>query len=91
GESMFSACSNGSKVALLALCAGLARWGFPLLDAQMATPHLSSLGAFELPRARFCAQVAALCAQPGREGSWRGLFPFKHAAELTQPSTTERT
>ena len=25
------------------------------------------------------------------EGSWRGLFPFQHAAELTQPSTTERT
>ncbi len=91
GESMFSARSNGSKVALLALCAGLSRWGFPLLDAQMSTPHLHSLGAFELPRARFCAQVATLCAQPGREGSWRGVFPFSQAAALAQAFALPRT
>jgi leucyl/phenylalanyl-tRNA--protein transferase len=36
GESMFSAATNGSKVALLALCRALSGWGYPLLDAQIA-------------------------------------------------------
>ena len=37
GESMFSAATNGSKVALIALCRMLHSWGFPLLDAQVAS------------------------------------------------------
>lgn len=82
GESMFSARSNASKVALLTLCAALAQWRFPLLDAQLASPHLFTLGARELPRARFCAEVARLVTQPGRGGHWTGDFPLRRARDL---------
>jgi len=82
GESMFSATENGSKVALLALCRALAGWDCPLLDAQLASTHLSTLGAREMPRGRFCAEVAALAAGKGVEGAWRGRFPTLRAADL---------
>ena len=75
GESMFSAAGNGSNVALLALCMALHDWGFPLLDAQVASDHLFTLGACEMPRGAFCDRVAKLVSQPGIEGSWRARFP----------------
>ncbi|MFT3789516.1 MAG: leucyl/phenylalanyl-tRNA--protein transferase [Rudaea sp.] len=70
GESMFSARTNGSKVALLGLCHALQAWGFPLLDAQVRSEHLVSLGAVEMPRAEFVRRVAAQAALPGFIGSW---------------------
>ena len=82
GESMFSAATNGSKVALLALCRALDEWRFPLLDAQVASNHLASLGAFEMPRPEFCARAAALAAEPGVEGSWAARFPLVRASGL---------
>jgi len=73
GESMFSRETNGSKVALLALCRLLANASFPLLDAQVASDHLFTLGAREMPRAAFCREVAALVRMnDGPTGSWRG-------------------
>lgn len=74
GESMFSRADNGSKTALLALAWLLRQWGWPLLDAQVSSGHLQTLGAFELPRADFCTRIGALCAAPGRIGSWRGAL-----------------
>jgi len=82
GESMFSASTNGSKVALLALCRALDEWGFPLLDAQVASDHLFTLGAREMPRDVFCTDVAALAAQPGRVGSWTHGFPVTTTADI---------
>lgn len=74
GESMFSAAANGSKVALLALGAFLHARGVPLLDAQVASDHLFTLGAYEMPRAAFCARVAGLSSSPAAAaGSWREL------------------
>lgn len=73
GESMFSRQSGGSKLALVALAALLRDWGFPLIDAQVANPHLLSLGAIELPRARFLAQVHELSAQPFEPAAWRAV------------------
>jgi leucyl/phenylalanyl-tRNA---protein transferase len=84
GESMFSAADNGSKVALLALGKALRGWGYPLLDAQVASPHLFTLGATEIGRADFSARVAALTAQPGAEGMWRDAFPRLEPAELAR-------
>jgi leucyl/phenylalanyl-tRNA--protein transferase len=75
GESMFSAATNGSKLALLALCRALSGWGFPLLDAQVASDHLFTLGARAIPRAAFCNIAADLAKMDGVEGSWRELFP----------------
>lgn len=82
GESMFSAQSNGSKVALIALCRVLHDWSYSLLDAQVASPHLASLGAFEMTRADFVAHLASACAAPGIVGRWRSHWPSTKASEL---------
>ncbi|UGB39333.1 leucyl/phenylalanyl-tRNA--protein transferase [Frateuria soli] len=71
GESMFSAHSGGSKLALMALAALLREWGFPLLDAQVSNPHLLGLGAREIPRDAFLPQVRTLVAQPSDALRWR--------------------
>lgn len=56
GESMFSRVSNASKIALAHLC----RQPYDLIDCQMHTPHLASLGARLLPRDEFIASVSEL-------------------------------
>ena len=53
GESMFSRRTDASKVALAWLVDHLRRCGFSLFDTQFLTPHLASLGAVEIPRARY--------------------------------------
>jgi leucyl/phenylalanyl-tRNA--protein transferase len=60
GESMFSRASNGSKIALAYLAKQLARWQFGMIDCQMATPHLASLGAREIPRDKFIGHLQQL-------------------------------
>ena len=57
GESMFSRATNGSKIALAWLVHHLAETGFTLFDTQFITAHLASLGAVEIPRARYHAQL----------------------------------
>ena len=53
GESMFSREPDTSKIAFVALAWHLVKWGFALIDCQIANPHLSSLGAEEITRQRF--------------------------------------
>ena len=53
GESMFSAETNGSKLALAYLIHRLRAGGFILFDTQFLTPHLASLGAIEVTRATY--------------------------------------
>ncbi len=60
GESMFALESDASKVALVHLVALLQHQGVPLVDCQQETPHLASLGARPIPRARFAAHLAEL-------------------------------
>ena len=86
GESMFSAESGGSKLALAALALRLREWGWPLIDAQVHNPHLLSLGAEDWPRARFLEQVAALTSQPAPDGSWTARFGTLTAASLAENS-----
>jgi leucyl/phenylalanyl-tRNA--protein transferase len=82
GESMFSAESGGSKVALAALAARLRAWGWPLIDAQVENPHLCTLGAERMPREQFVATVAGLAALPAPTGTWREAFRELPAAAL---------
>lgn len=58
GESMFSRESNASKIALACLIHRLKHTGFSLFDTQFLTPHLASLGAIEISRARYRALLA---------------------------------
>lgn len=60
GESMFSLVSDGSKIALAHLARQLERWGYGMIDCQMSTPHLVSLGAREIPRPEFIATLQEL-------------------------------
>lgn len=82
GESMFSGTSGGSKVALAVLARVLHGWGWPLLDAQVANPHLDTLGAESWPRQRFLQAIAHLTGQAGLTGRWTGAFGLHQAREL---------
>jgi len=57
GESMFSRVSNASKVALVALVHTLRQQHFHLIDCQVYSDHLASLGAKEIPRRLFQAAL----------------------------------
>lgn len=71
GESMFSRRTDGSKIALVALASQLRRWGFPLVDCQMSTAHLASLGARDIPRKAFARLIAPLVAEDGVPAPWQ--------------------
>jgi len=50
GESMFSRSPNASKIAFAYLVEQLSKWEFAVIDCQVRTTHLASLGAREIPR-----------------------------------------
>lgn len=64
GESMFSRERDASKVALARLVELASVAGLQLIDCQLPTPHLRSLGSKPLTRAEFSARVASLAAAP---------------------------
>jgi len=88
GESMFSIASGGSKVALAALARRLQQWGWPLVDAQVESPHLATLGAESWPRERFIAAIDELCLQPAAPGPWTERFGELPARALAAPADT---
>lgn len=53
GESMFSQVPNASKAAFIYMARDLANKGYSMIDCQVYTPHLASLGAREIPREEF--------------------------------------
>jgi leucyl/phenylalanyl-tRNA--protein transferase len=71
GESMFSSTGDSSKVAIVHLVRQLSRWGFELIDCQMSTSHLASLGAREIPRSEFAEHVSRLVRLPPVPSPWR--------------------
>ena len=70
GESMFSLRSNASKIAFIALARQLDAWQFRLIDCQMPTEHLESLGGRELSRGKFKHLLWQYRQQPGHVGQW---------------------
>lgn len=73
GESMFSVQPNASKAALFYLCRTLCDHQFGLLDCQVESPHLGSLGATTIPRAQFIEMLKELCTPANPHGE----FPSK--------------
>ncbi len=61
GESMFSHETDASKAAMFALCAELQLRQFELLDCQVESPHLRSLGATLIRRADFALLLQDHC------------------------------
>ncbi len=70
GESMFSRRTDASKIAFVHLVLQLKRWGFHMIDCQVRTPHLVSLGATEIPRSEFALKLKAWTDGPDRTGKW---------------------
>lgn len=64
GESMFSLATDASKAAFAHLVRWLGENAVGLIDCQMKTEHLASLGAAEIPRRDFSTQLKRLVAQP---------------------------
>lgn len=74
GESMFSRESDASKVAFATLASRLSNWGFQLIDCQVETPHLISLGAREISRNEFkniLKKYGTLTTPDTTSGSWQ--------------------
>jgi len=69
-ESMFSALSGGSKIALAALCRILGTEGFPLIDCQVASSHLIRIGAELMPRRIFIDTLTRAVAGRDRFDGW---------------------
>ena len=70
GESMFTRAADASKIALVHLVRQLERWNFDMLDCQVHTRHLASLGAREIPRAEFMRKLVELVNYPDANGRW---------------------
>ena len=100
GESMFARQADASKIALAALVALCRSQGVRLIDCQQNTPHLASLGAGEMPREAFCAQVAQAANQPPLhwransiewkllDARWADLASSESPASSPQPEPT---
>lgn len=71
GESMFSRRTDASKLALVHLARQLHSWGYALIDCQVHSEHLKSLGSVHLPRPGFLALLAEHCAAAGHPSPWR--------------------
>lgn len=74
GDSMYSAASGASSLALAMLAQRLHSWGWPLIDAQVPNPHTRRLGVEAWPREAYLKALADLRDLPAEPGSWRARF-----------------
>jgi leucyl/phenylalanyl-tRNA---protein transferase len=74
GESMFAQETDASKAALVRLVQLLRQWDFKLIDCQITTSHLQSLGAREIPREEFLSHLTGATREATHCGSWSGSF-----------------
>lgn len=70
GESMFSRVPDASKIAFVHLVKQLERRGFHMIDCQMKTAHLATLGGREIPRKEFSQKLKELVNYTGRVEKW---------------------
>lgn len=75
GESMFTRRANASKIGLVTLVRLLRHWSFRLIDCQVTTGHLVRLGAREISRKRFLAELGQALKSPTRQGGWCNETP----------------
>ncbi|MEN8142970.1 MAG: leucyl/phenylalanyl-tRNA--protein transferase [Thermodesulfobacteriota bacterium] len=73
GESMFSLKPDSSKVAMATLVEKLRYWEFDMIDCQIGTTHLKSLGAEEISGAEFGERLALSVDKPTMIGNWADL------------------
>lgn len=91
GESMFSKASDMSKLALVYLSRQLTRWEFGMIDCQMNTSHLASMGAREIPRAEFGKRLKELVDyEPDQREAPRPAWKFELGEIRAEFSGTEQ-
>ena len=71
GESMFSRETDTSKVALLHLCAYLDCWGYKVVDTQLGSKHLASLGGVEIPRDEYLYILSKSTKESVSSNAWQ--------------------
>jgi leucyl/phenylalanyl-tRNA--protein transferase len=82
GESMFSRERDTSKIALAALVKHLGKHNFGFIDCQVASGHLSSLGAVDIPRKDFVEKVAVFSRQQNSQDVWSGFISRNELLDL---------
>jgi len=71
GESMFSRVSDASKIAFVSLAQQLEQWGFKLIDCQVYTSHLESLGASMITRKQFLTLLKLHAVSGTKNSKWQ--------------------
>jgi leucyl/phenylalanyl-tRNA--protein transferase len=84
GESMFTRVSNASKAAFITLIRTLRQLGFVLIDCQVYTDHLRSLGAEMIPRSLFLDVLRSALGRRTWQGNWGKMEAFR------DPAATDR-
>jgi leucyl/phenylalanyl-tRNA--protein transferase len=75
GESMFSLEKNASKIAFIQAIKFLEKSGFLLIDCQVPSAHLQSLGAITMRKKEYLLKLKSLVTPGSLDGiSWNGLF-----------------
>lgn len=86
GESMFHTQTNASKIALYHLVNQLIRWNFDLIDVQVPTKHLESLGARGISRKEFLKIIEKSQEKDTRKGKWK----FSRINKNVNPSCSDQ-
>jgi leucyl/phenylalanyl-tRNA--protein transferase len=73
GESMFHTKTDASKVAFVTLVEQLKLWDYQLIDCQIHTSHLASLGAEDINRRAFVRLLNQYCRMPVSSSAWQCL------------------
>jgi leucyl/phenylalanyl-tRNA--protein transferase len=73
GESMFHTKTDASKVAFVTLVEQLKIWQYQLIDCQLHTSHLASLGAEDIDRRTFVRLLNQYCRMPVSHSAWQDL------------------
>lgn len=85
GESMFARRSNASKIVFVQAVQYLQARAFALIDCQVWSGHLESLGATTLARDAFLEQLQILCQPPGTPGNWAQHYEDRHGPQTALP------
>lgn len=71
GESMFARATDASKIAFVHLVRQLQTWNFQLIDCQVYSAHLQSLGASQISRAEFANYLDEYCEKDTKSANWQ--------------------
>ncbi len=73
-ESMFSISTDASKIALVSLCRKLVAHDFQLIDCQLQSPHLKSMGVVTIPRKQYMEILKASTVNQKQPQNWSDWF-----------------